>query len=52
MKHGAPDGYNKRFVHGSDLKSTFQQARRTVLQKSKRPPTFSAKAGYLEINMA
>eukprot|EP00956_Cyclotella_meneghiniana_P032395 scaffold89038_cov51-Cyclotella_meneghiniana.AAC.3 len=38
MKHGSPDNYKKRFVHGDNLEEVFQMARLSVLQKSKRPP--------------
>jgi len=38
MKHGSPDNYKKRFVHGSILTKTLQKAGRTPLRKAARPP--------------
>ena len=38
MRHGSPDNYKKRFVHGDKLEEVFEMARCSVLQKSKRPP--------------
>lgn len=38
LRHGSPEGYKKRFVHGHNLSETLEKANRTPLREPKRQP--------------